>query len=58
MILEKFSLNKKVAVITGGSGILGSIFVNSMLEAGAHVAILDLSKNKIVNKKRGEKNKT
>lgn len=52
MILEKFSLNKKVAVITGGSGILGSIFVNSMLEAGAHVAILDLSENKIANKKK------
>lgn len=42
MILDKFKLQNKIAVITGGSGILGSAFVKGMLEAGAKVIVFDL----------------
>ncbi len=35
-----FNLTKKVIVVTGGTGILGEAFVNSLSEAGARVAIL------------------
>jgi len=35
-----FNLTKKVIVITGGTGILGEAFVNSLSVAGARVAIL------------------
>ena len=38
----KVDLNGKVAVVTGGGGILCSVMAKSLAEAGAKVAILDL----------------
>ena len=42
MLNDQFSLKNKVAVITGGNGILGSKFAKGFLEAGAYVIILDI----------------
>ena len=38
----KVDLNGKVAVVTGGGGILCSVMAKSLAEAGEKVAILDL----------------
>lgn len=38
----KVDLNEKVAVVTGGGGVLGSYFAKALAECGASVAILDL----------------
>mgnify|MGYP001467967458 CR=1 FL=1 len=38
----KVDLNGKVAVVTGGGGVLGSYFAKALAECGAKVAILDL----------------
>ena len=40
-------LTGKVAVVTGGGGVLGSYFAKALAEAGAKVAILDLTKNQL-----------
>jgi len=56
-----FSLKGKKAVITGGSGILGSAIARGLGKAGAEVAICDIaSTNKVVNelKKEGIKAKS
>src|SRR6185312_9215462 len=37
---DKFSLENKVIVVTGGTGILGNSFVNGIVEAGGAVGIL------------------
>src|SRR6476620_6019446 len=37
---NEFSLNGKVIVVTGGTGILGDAFVNGIIEAGGAVGIL------------------
>ncbi|WP_017730497.1 SDR family oxidoreductase [Nafulsella turpanensis] len=42
-----FSLEGKTAVITGGSGVLGRIMALAMAEAGARVAVLGRSKEKL-----------
>ncbi|HSU51910.1 MAG TPA: SDR family NAD(P)-dependent oxidoreductase, partial [Segetibacter sp.] len=39
-----FSLQDKVVVVTGGTGILGNSFVDSIVEAGGKVAILGRKK--------------
>ena len=38
---DMFQLKNKVAVVTGGLGLLGTEFVNGLLSSGARVAILD-----------------
>lgn len=38
--LDKFSLNDKVIVVTGGTGVLGKSFINAIADAGATVIIL------------------
>jgi NAD(P)-dependent dehydrogenase (short-subunit alcohol dehydrogenase family) len=35
-----FSIQDKVVVLTGGTGILGGAFIQAMAEAGARVVIL------------------
>ena len=41
-IFDKFSLKNKVAVVTGGSGLLGKQFCTTLAEAGAQVVVADL----------------
>lgn len=40
----QFDLKGKVALITGGAGLLGSVFGQALLEAGARVVLVDISK--------------
>lgn len=40
MIKEEFDLSGKVALITGGTGVLGSEMARGLAEAGAYVAVL------------------
>ncbi len=40
--MGKFNLDGKVAVVTGGTGILGSLYCRSLAEAGARVVIADI----------------
>ena len=40
--LSKFQLGGKVALVTGGAGILGQHFCEGLLQAGAQVAVVDL----------------
>lgn len=41
-----FSLKGKVIVVTGGTGILGTSFVNAIIDAGSKVAILNTNEEK------------
>jgi NAD(P)-dependent dehydrogenase (short-subunit alcohol dehydrogenase family) len=41
-----FSLKGKVIVVTGGTGILGTSFVNAIIDAGGTVAILNTNESK------------
>ena len=41
-----FQLEGKVAVVTGGAGILGSHFCSGLAESGAKVAVVDLQEKK------------
>jgi NAD(P)-dependent dehydrogenase (short-subunit alcohol dehydrogenase family) len=43
-IQEKFDLKDRVAVITGGAGLLGAEFCRTLAEAGAALAVVDLNK--------------
>lgn len=42
-ILEKFDLTGKVALVTGGAGLLGTEFCLTLAQAGAAVAVVDLN---------------
>jgi 2-deoxy-D-gluconate 3-dehydrogenase len=42
-ILDKFNLKDRVAIVTGGVGLLGKEFCRTLAEAGAAVAIVDLN---------------
>lgn len=42
-IQEKFDLSGRVAVVTGGVGLLGTEFCRTLAEAGASVAVVDLN---------------
>jgi len=45
-ILDKFSLQDKVVVVTGGTGVLGKSFVKALAEAGAKVCIIGRNKER------------
>lgn len=40
---SKFDVDKQVAVVTGGNGLLGTEYVKTLAEAGARVAVIDLA---------------
>lgn len=40
---EQFDLSNKVAVVTGGAGLLGAGFCQTLAEAGAHVVVADIN---------------
>jgi NAD(P)-dependent dehydrogenase (short-subunit alcohol dehydrogenase family) len=42
-IQEKFDLKDRVAIVTGGAGLLGAEFCKTVAEAGACVAVVDLN---------------
>ncbi|MFT3892268.1 MAG: SDR family oxidoreductase [Anaerolineales bacterium] len=42
-IQEKFDLSGRVAIVTGGVGLLGAEFCKTLAEAGASVAVVDLN---------------
>jgi 2-deoxy-D-gluconate 3-dehydrogenase len=42
-IQDKFDLTERVAVVTGGVGLLGAEFCRTLAEAGAAVAVVDLN---------------
>ena len=45
-MLEKFFIKEKVVIITGGSGLLGSTFVEAIAEIGGIPVIIDLDTKK------------
>ncbi|PWH12257.1 MAG: short-chain dehydrogenase [Anaerolineae bacterium] len=45
-IQEKFDLTGRTAIVTGGVGLLGAEFCRTLAEAGAAVAVVDLSPEK------------
>jgi NAD(P)-dependent dehydrogenase (short-subunit alcohol dehydrogenase family) len=45
-IQEKFDLTGRVAIVTGGIGLLGTEFCRTLAEAGAAVAVVDLNAEK------------
>ena len=42
-IQDKFKLDWRVALVTGGAGLLGREFCKTLAEAGAKIAVLDLN---------------
>ena len=42
-IQDKFDLSGRVAIVTGGAGLLGAEFCQTLAEAGASVAVVDLN---------------
>lgn len=41
---DLFNLSGRVIVVTGGRGLLGSLFTRALIERGAHVAVIDLGR--------------
>ena len=48
--MELFSLRDKVIIVTGGTGILGTSFVNAITEAGGTVVIADIKADACLKK--------
>lgn len=46
-IVKKFNLDGKVAVVTGGAGLIGIEFCQGLIESGAKVAIVDLKSENV-----------
>ena len=45
-----FDINEKVAVVTGGGGVLGGSIARSLVEAGVKVAIIDIREEQVNNR--------
>ena len=52
MILDKFNLKDKVALITGAAGLLGIEHASALLETGATVILTDISEQKLQDTKK------
>ena len=48
-VLQKFCLKDKVAIITGGAGLLGRMHAESIIEAGGIAVLLDISSEGLQN---------
>jgi NAD(P)-dependent dehydrogenase (short-subunit alcohol dehydrogenase family) len=46
-IFQKFDLSGKVAIVTGGPGLLGKEFCRTLAEAGASVVVADINANAV-----------
>lgn len=46
MYKEKFDLTGKVAIVTGGAGLIGSAIVEGLVEFGSNVVICDINQDK------------
>ena len=55
--MENFNLKGKIAVVTGGAGILCSAIAEGMADAGAKIAVLDLAEGKAKETAASIKNK-
>jgi len=53
MIQDKFKLEGKVAIVTGGAGLLGAEFSRTLAEAGASVIVADLNEDTAITVARG-----
>ena len=49
MPFEKFSLNGKTAIITGGAGLLGVNHAFALLESGAQIVLTDINKSFLID---------
>ena len=46
-VLEKFSLDRDIAIITGGAGLLGRYHASALLDVNCKVIIIDNDENKL-----------
>ena len=57
MIKKKFDLTGKIAIITGGAGLLADQHINAVLQNGGKVFLIDINKKKLdIKKKKYKKN--
>lgn len=49
-IIEKFSLQGKVIIVTGGTGVLGKSFVSAIAEAGGKVVIIGRNEERLAER--------
>jgi len=47
MVLDKFNLNKKVCIITGGAGLLGQQYANAVLQASGTPVLIDINQDSL-----------
>ena len=52
MIKKKFDLTGKIAIITGGAGLLADQHINAVLQNGGKVVLIDINKKKLQLKKK------
>ena len=50
-VLDKFNLENRIAVITGGAGLLGKYHAQALLDVGCKVIITDINKKKLEESK-------
>ena len=51
-LLKKFNLAGKIAIITGGAGLLGKSFVSALLDAECTVVVFDIDIKNITSCKK------